>query len=202
MKNLTKSIIAVTVLSGTMFGYQSAEDSFKTADVNGDNIVTSEEFYNNQAKHMEQMAAEGRPMRNAGSAPTFEDIDANGDGMLEFEEYQNFHTQRQQEMREKRSNQGSGMGPGSGKGQGMGPGQGMNQGQGMGLGMGQGAGMFPDQNLSLEELKERIIMQLDNMQLHIDQSKECVLNAQTKEELRDCNPRNFRNKGKGYGQNR
>ena len=102
MKNLTKSIIAVTVLSGTMFAYQSAEDSFKTADVNGDNIVTSEEFYNKQAKHMEQMAAEGRPMRNAGSAPTFEDIDANGDGALEFEEYQKFHTQRQQEMREKK----------------------------------------------------------------------------------------------------
>lgn len=175
MKNLTKSVVAVTVLSGTMFGFQNAEDSFKTADVNGDNIVTSEEFYNKQAKHMEQMAEEGRAMRNAGTAPTFEDIDANGDGKLEFEEYQKFHIQRQQEMREKRPGQGQGMG--------------------------QGSGMGPGQNITLEEMKERIITQLDNLKIQIDQSKECVLNAQTKDELRACNPRNF-NKGKGYGKNR
>jgi hypothetical protein len=190
MKSLTKSIIAVTVLSGSAFAYQSAEESFKTADVNGDNIVTSEEFYNKQAKNMEQRAEEGRALRNAGTAPVFEDVDANNDGKLEYWEYQSFHAKRQQDMKAKRFNQGQG----TGSQKGMNKSKGMNRGQGMGY----------DQNLSLDQLKERVIMQLDNMQFHIDQSKDCVLKAQTKEELRDCNPRNFRNKGKGkgYGQNR
>ncbi len=55
---------------------------FSVYDTNNDNFVTEEEFYNARAKRMEQKAAQGMPMRNAGNAPAFTDFDTNGDGKL------------------------------------------------------------------------------------------------------------------------
>lgn len=130
MKKLIVNMLSIAVLSSTAYGVQNAAQNFKMADVNGDNIVTSEEFYNNQAKNMEQKANQGKALRNAQNAPKFEDVDTNGDGKLELNEYNTFHNQRREQMMEQRANQRNW----KGQGQGMGRGQGMGQGQGRGYG--------------------------------------------------------------------
>jgi hypothetical protein len=55
------------------------------------------------------MAAQGRPMRNAGNAPAFESIDANGDGQISRDE---IAAMRQARM--SRRGGGYGQGPGLG----------------------------------------------------------------------------------------
>ncbi len=61
--------------------------SYSELDANGDNVVTSEEFYAFRAKRMSERAAEGRKLKNAKNAPTFEDLDLDSDGNLSAEEF-------------------------------------------------------------------------------------------------------------------
>lgn len=60
--------------------------SFSMLDLNGDGVVTEQEFNQARADFVASRAAEGRPMRNAANAPGFEQLDIDGDGMLKPEE--------------------------------------------------------------------------------------------------------------------
>lgn len=60
---------------------------FADFDSNGDGVVTPDEFAQTRAARQAEKAAQGYPMRNAGSAPSFESFDANGDGRLTTEEF-------------------------------------------------------------------------------------------------------------------
>ena len=79
----------ILLLSGQAYagckGHQMP--SYAELDANGDDAVTSEEFYAFRAKRMSERAAEGRKLKNAKNAPTFEDLDLDGDGNLSAEEF-------------------------------------------------------------------------------------------------------------------
>ena len=60
---------------------------FSDCDLNGDGVITSEEFYEARSKRMSDQAAKGGKMKNAGNAPSFESIDTNGDGEIGESEF-------------------------------------------------------------------------------------------------------------------
>lgn len=60
--------------------------AFAAMDTNQDGRVTTDEFAQHRARRMAARAAEGRPMRNAATAPTFESLDRNGNGSLSPDE--------------------------------------------------------------------------------------------------------------------
>lgn len=60
---------------------------FADFDSDGDGVVTAEEFARTRTARQGEKAAQGYPMRNAGSAPGFESFDVNGDGRLTPEEF-------------------------------------------------------------------------------------------------------------------
>ena len=117
MKRFTGSALALLILAVPA---AHADDTktvpafgpipFSVYDSNGDGAISEQEFYAARAARMGQKAQEGRPMRNAGNAPSFADFDTNGDGKLTPEEL----TQGQQQRMQNRPGMGGGMGPGAG----------------------------------------------------------------------------------------
>ena len=65
--------------------------SYSDIDANGDDAVTSEEFYAFRAERMAARAEDGGKMKNAGDAPAFTDLDKDGDGNLSAEEFAAHH---------------------------------------------------------------------------------------------------------------
>ena len=98
MKNLTKSLVLVSLLSSVVFAVPTAQQKFNSADRNHDGILTSEEFYNDQATKMEKKMKEGKALKGVSTAPHFDGVDKNSDGKVTFIEYDTFHTIRQREM--------------------------------------------------------------------------------------------------------
>lgn len=106
---------ALAFLGTTMTAAQMPERgplSFEAYDKNGNGFISETEFYDVRGQRMEQRAAEGRPMRNAGNAPDFTFFDTNGDGKVTKVELLEGQNKRMQERR------GGGMGPGKGRGMG------------------------------------------------------------------------------------
>lgn len=124
MKNLIKSIITVTVMSSLAYAMPSAKEKFTKADVDNNGVISSQEFYNDQARKMEQKVKEGRALRGAATAPQFESVDKNGDKKITLDEYTTFHKIRQEQMQSIRKN---GRGDGRGNGDGMGARNGYNR---------------------------------------------------------------------------
>lgn len=65
--------------------------SFTDYDLNGDGMISEEEFSEARAERIGDRASEGYGMRNQDRAPSFEDLDKNGDGRIspqEFAEHQ------------------------------------------------------------------------------------------------------------------
>ena len=82
---------------------------FELMDRDGSGGISAAEHAQFRAERQRAMASQGRPMRNAASAPVFESIDANGDGQINRDE---MVTMRQARM----SRRGGGYGPGPGLG--------------------------------------------------------------------------------------
>ena len=116
MKNLLKKSILITTISVAAFGIPTAQEKFLKADVNKDGILSSTEFYNDQARKMELKMEQGKALKGAATAPHFENVDKNNDGKITFKEYDTFHEKRQKEMVEIRN---KGMGSNGGKGKGL-----------------------------------------------------------------------------------
>lgn len=116
MRNLTKSIVIVTALSTLALAVPTAKEKFSKADINNDGILTSQEFYNDQARKMEQKTNEGKALKGVSTAPQFGMVDKNKDGKVTFSEYNKFHKVRQQQMKEIRN---KGQNYSQGKGQGL-----------------------------------------------------------------------------------
>ena len=98
MKNLTKSIVAVMVLSSVAFAVPTSIQKFNMADLNKDGVLTSDEFYNDQARKMEKKMKEGKALKGASTAPRFDQVDTNKDFKVTFKEFDKFHIVRQKEM--------------------------------------------------------------------------------------------------------
>jgi hypothetical protein len=60
--------------------------AFAAMDTNRDGRVSVDEFAQHRARRMAARAAEGRPLRNAATAPTFESLDRDGNGGLSPDE--------------------------------------------------------------------------------------------------------------------
>ena len=56
--------------------------AFGAIDLNGDGVVSAQEFAEHRAQRQAARAAQGRLLRNAAQAPRFEDWDWNADGFL------------------------------------------------------------------------------------------------------------------------
>ncbi|MEA2019495.1 MAG: EF-hand domain-containing protein [Campylobacterota bacterium] len=98
MKNLTKSILIVSLISSVAFAAPTAQQKFNSADTNNDGVLTSKEFYDDQARKMEKKIKEGKALKGVSTAPHFDGVDANNNGKVTFLEYDIFHTKRQKEM--------------------------------------------------------------------------------------------------------
>ncbi|MEA3315836.1 MAG: EF-hand domain-containing protein [Campylobacterota bacterium] len=115
MKKLTKSIIAITVLGTLAYAVPTAQQKFKKADSNNDGVLSSSEFYNDQARKMDIKIKEGKALKGATTAPQFDMVDKNKDGKITFKEFDKFHTKRQKDMVDIK-NKGGDYSQGNGKG--------------------------------------------------------------------------------------
>lgn len=59
---------------------------FATYDIDNNQSISEQEFYQIRSQRMGSRAAEGRPMRRAAEAPSFTQFDSNGDGQLSPDE--------------------------------------------------------------------------------------------------------------------
>lgn len=104
MKNLNKFLmIALTAAVGIAVAQPCAKGGqrgmpFSAMDLDGNSVVTEQEFNQARADFMAARAAEGRPMRNAANAPGFEQLDINADGVLSQEELATARQLRQATM--------------------------------------------------------------------------------------------------------
>ncbi len=122
MKMLYKSIVTI-LLSGTTLlvaaqspGYlQRGPAPFEAYDRDGSGTVTAEEFSAFRNERRTVRAAEGRPMRQAATAPAFEQSDLNSDGVLSRDE---MTLLRQQRISKQPAGRGPGMSPERGAGMG------------------------------------------------------------------------------------
>ncbi|MEA3352872.1 MAG: EF-hand domain-containing protein [Campylobacterota bacterium] len=115
MKRLTKKLLLVSMIGTLSFAVPTAKEKFIKADINNDGILTSQEFYNDQARKMEQKTDEGKALKGVATAPRFHMVDQNRDGKVTFKEYDMFHTIRQKEMKNIR-NKGQNYSQGKGRG--------------------------------------------------------------------------------------
>ena len=74
---------------------------FSDCDLNGDGVISAEEFYEARSKRMAERAPQGGKMKNAANAPSFESIDTNGDGEISEEEF-DLHKVGMMEKRQQR----------------------------------------------------------------------------------------------------
>jgi Ca2+-binding EF-hand superfamily protein len=75
--------IAATPIAAQAQGMQKHSPvPFAQFDADDDGFVSEDEFNSTRAQHMAEMAAAGRPMKGAATAPAFSDLDANGDSKL------------------------------------------------------------------------------------------------------------------------
>lgn len=94
---------------------------FTAYDQDSSGFITEDEFNAAREKRMAALAADGRPMRGAASAPSFSAFDTNADGQLNPDEL----AAGQNAQMEKRRSMGYGMGQGQGMGNGMNMGRNM-----------------------------------------------------------------------------
>lgn len=113
MKKVSLFIASLALSTTWMFAAPSGPITFEMYDTNKDGTISADEFNTVRAQKMQQMADQGRPMRNAGNAPMFEEFDTNHDGKLTREELTQGQIKRRQEMMEQRQNM---MQNGQGKG--------------------------------------------------------------------------------------
>jgi len=72
--------------------------SFSTFDLDGDGILTQDEFNKAHSQRMQQRAQQGYPMRNAAYAPGFETFDRDGDGRVNASEFAAAQAEHRQRM--------------------------------------------------------------------------------------------------------
>lgn len=72
--------------------------SFAEFDLDGNGILTEQEFYEARSQRIQQRVQQGYPMRNLANAPAFQAIDLDGDGRVTPEEFAAAQAQHRQQM--------------------------------------------------------------------------------------------------------
>ena len=73
--------------------------AFADCDLNGDGVITEDEFSKARSERIAKRAQEGRQMKNLANAPSFDDIDVDDNGGIDADEF----AAHQAEHREKRN---------------------------------------------------------------------------------------------------
>ena len=81
---MKKLIIIALFASGA---WAIDQPRFSEFDLNNDGKITQSELDEARTIRMEQRAAEGRKLKNAGEAHSFEEIDADNDGFISRKEF-------------------------------------------------------------------------------------------------------------------
>jgi Ca2+-binding EF-hand superfamily protein len=86
---MTAAVIvsAPSLAQGQQQGMGKNMPAFSEFDLNGDEAISSDEFYKARADRITKHAQEGREMKNLANAPSFEDIDTDGDEAISSEEF-------------------------------------------------------------------------------------------------------------------
>ena len=69
---------------------------FELVDLNGDGVVTADEYTQVRSERRSYRASQGYPMRNAKSAPQFAQIDLDADGSISEQEFAQHQAKRMQ----------------------------------------------------------------------------------------------------------
>ncbi len=94
--NIQKKVLAGSLLAFIVVNLAVAEDgagmkgkmpTFSDFDLDGDGVVTEQEFSEGHAKRAAEMAEQGRKMKGAESCPGFVGIDTDKDGGISAEEF-------------------------------------------------------------------------------------------------------------------
>ncbi|MCF6282648.1 MAG: EF-hand domain-containing protein [Candidatus Polarisedimenticolaceae bacterium] len=85
---------------------------FATYDIDNNQSISEQEFYQIRSQRMGLRATEGRLMRRAAEAPSFAQFDSNGDGQLSRQELM---AGQQSQMQNRRGRMGMGGAPGMGR---------------------------------------------------------------------------------------
>ncbi len=99
---MKREVVFITLLASALISLNAAgmgggmqnRASFGEFDLNGDGVITKNEFMHMRTYRQEKRAQEGYQMRNAANAPSFESIDANGDGKISSKEFLQFRQNR------------------------------------------------------------------------------------------------------------
>ena len=91
---LMVAVMAVAVIASAPSSAQDQKPgmgknmpAFSDFDLDRDEAISSEEFYQVRAERIAKHAEEGRKMKNLANAPTFDDLDTDGDGAISSEEF-------------------------------------------------------------------------------------------------------------------
>jgi hypothetical protein len=79
-------MFAAGVAAGEGKGMKGKMPAFSDFDLDGDGVMTEQEFNEGHAKRMSEMAAEGHELKNAGKC-SFAEIDTDSDGAVTPEEF-------------------------------------------------------------------------------------------------------------------
>ena len=98
LKKITLASLLVMVAFGTAVagegkGMKGKMPTFSDFDLDGDGVITEQEFNEGHAKKMNEMAAEGRKMKCAESCPGFAGIDTDKNGGISNEEFSAHQTE-------------------------------------------------------------------------------------------------------------
>ncbi len=79
---LASILLSTTIGTAIAANFTRGPVPFGMIDADKDGVVSAEEFDNHRNARQASRAAQGRPMRNAGRAPSFQDWDVDGNGYL------------------------------------------------------------------------------------------------------------------------
>lgn len=109
MSRVMHSMLAAALLAMVFFLPASAQDTqskmgvnmptFADCDLDGDGIITEDEFTKARSERIAKRAQEGRQIKNLANAPSFGDIDVDDNGGIDPDEF----AAHQAEHRMKRS---------------------------------------------------------------------------------------------------
>ena len=90
-------LVAVYATAGEGKGMKNQKPAFSDFDLDGNEVISEQEFNEGHAKRMTEMAEQGRNMKGAENCPGFAGIDTDEDGRIieeEFAAHQAEHMQK------------------------------------------------------------------------------------------------------------
>jgi len=96
---------------------------FSVYDVDGNGLISEQEFTQIRNERIAAKAAQGRPMKNKGNSPSFSSFDEDGNGQLTQKE---LDSGQQAQMQNRRNNGRQSLNKGQGRGKGLGMGKNSN----------------------------------------------------------------------------